>query len=183
MRRQLSIIRAYFVFTIGLICILGGILYVVHSSTDNIISELTLNRVQSANRELVNYIQSLQNATLRWAEAISRDENIINHIKNSDRESIKRYLETLRTGMDFATVCDSNGIVLVRTHSFLAGDDISGYKSVSVALQSGVSSSSIERIASLEGHFSIYTSAPVYDGDTVIGSANCNYDLEKVDFL
>ena len=183
MRHQMSMIRAYLVFTIGLICILGGILYVVHSSTDDIISELTLSRVQSANRELVNYIQNLQNSTLRWAEAISRDENIIYQLKNKDREVLKSYFETLRTGIDSATVCDSNGIVLVRTHSNMAGDDISGYTSVSAALRTGIVSSSIENISSLNGHLSIYTSAPVFDGDTLIGSISCNYDLEKVGFL
>ena len=174
-----SRIKVYLFITVILTVVLGIILFAVYANTDSIISELTLHRVRSANRELVQHIQNLQENILRRTESIARDKILIKAIKNNDFETLKTYLIARKSNIDFASVCDANGIVCVRTHSDVTGDDLWGYQAVSQVLRTGVSAISIENIISRDNHLSIFASSPVYDNDTLIGIVNCNYDLEE----
>ena len=49
---------------------LGVIIFIVHSQTNDIISELTLDRALMANRELVSYLEDLEDRAKQWAELI-----------------------------------------------------------------------------------------------------------------
>lgn len=159
----------------------GAVLYIVQSETNNMVSELILNQAQTANRILVNSLRDLKNDAWERAEIIAGNEFVVRGVKNRDSEALARYLKNLGEGIDSANICDSDGIVLTGTHSDKIGDDISGYKAVASALLTGVTSSAVEEIPN--SGLSLCASAAIYDGDTIIGAVNCNFDLSKSEFL
>jgi PAS domain S-box-containing protein len=132
-----------------------------------------------ANASLKNYLTELEERASLLAGIISLDEVVITAVKNKDNESLKRYLIIYITEIDFASICDLKGIVLVRTNSDITGDDISGNRSISTALRTGEAFSLLEQLESINNHLSITASVPIYDRGNLIGVVNCNYDLSK----
>jgi signal transduction histidine kinase/CheY-like chemotaxis protein len=65
----------------------------------------------------------------------------------------------------------------------LRGDDVSGYRAVTAVLNDGIPATSIEQVISNNNRLSIYASYPVFDGETLIGIVNCNYDLTNNEYL
>ena len=176
-------INAYLLFTLVLVLVFGFILLIVRLGTNDIITELMRHRAYAVNRELANYMRTIQDNAMKWAETMAHDNNLVHHIKSSDRDSLAAYFYDHTTAdMDTASICDTNGITLVRTNSDIWGDDISGNGAVSAALRTGSVSSSIEELK-VNGRFSICTSAPVLDDGRLIGTVNFSYDLEKAGFL
>jgi signal transduction histidine kinase/ActR/RegA family two-component response regulator len=155
----------------------------VQYQTNSIVTELTLNRVQTANKSLDNYLEELEARVKMRAEAISGDKAVVIYIENRDYESLKRHLYNYSTGMDFTSICDSRGIVIARSHSNLTGDDVYGYFGVSTALSTGETATSIEQVLSNNGRLSLYASAPIFDNGELIGVVNCNYDLTNNEYV
>jgi PAS domain S-box-containing protein len=162
---------------------LAVIIYIVQYQTNSIIEELTVERAQAANLSLKNYLAELEGRAVLQAEIISHNDTVITAVKNKDYESLKRLLSISITDIDFASICDSNGIVLVRSHSDITGDDISVYRSISTALRTGGIISSLEPVESNGGILSIFASVPIYDNRNLIGVVNCNYDLSKNEYV
>ena len=163
---------------------LGSVIYIVQYKTNAIVAELTLNRVQAANRSLVNYLSELKDRVIMRVGMISANETVINSIQSGDYATLGKFLRNFALGMSFASVCDTKGIVLARTQSALTGDDVSGYQGVSAALRAGVTTTAIERIHSNDDRLALYASAPIYDsGGIIIGVVNCNYDLTQTEHL
>ncbi|MCL1836556.1 MAG: ATP-binding protein [Treponema sp.] len=161
-----------------MVIVFAFILLVVRFSTDDIVTELMQRRAYTANRELVNYVRTLQDSALMWAEAVSHDDNFIHYIINGDTDEIARYIDDYSMNMDSASVCDANGIIIVGSHSGMAGFNMSENIAVSAALRTGASSRSIEELIT-NGSFSICASAPIFYGGRLIGAVNFTYDLEK----
>jgi len=155
------------------------VIYIVRHHTNSIVNELTLNRVKTANRSLVNYLSELSDRITMRAEIISGDEAVITAIKNEDYQSLKRYLLNFTFGIDITTICDPQGIVLARSHKDITGDDISGYKAVSEVLNTAATATSIEVLSGNNNSLTVYASAPIYSGGRMIGIINCAYDLTQ----
>jgi methyl-accepting chemotaxis protein len=155
----------------------------VQYQTNSIVSELTLNRVQTANRNLANYLAELEERVKMRAEAISGDRAVVVYIENKDYDSLKRHLYNYSTGMDFTSICDSRGIVIARSHSSLTGDDASGYSGVSTVLRTMETTISIDQVTSNNDRLSLYASAPIVDNGVLIGVVNCNYDLTNNEYV
>jgi signal transduction histidine kinase/ActR/RegA family two-component response regulator len=174
---------------LGLIFILtvASVIFIVHYQTNSIVTELTLDRVQLANLSLTNYLSELEERVSMRAEMISGDDYVINAIKNNNYGSIKRYLLNFSFGMDFATICDPQGIVLARSHSDVQGDDISLYRGVKETMSTGMLSKSIEQVKSNNNRLSIYASIPIKEKTTaegrIIGIVICSYDLANNDYM
>ena len=171
------ILSLIFIFTLGIV------IYIVQYQTNAMVGELTLNRVQTANRSLVNYVTELQDRVIIRAELVSSSETIISAVKNSDYNTLQRLLTSFMLGMDFASICDAKGIVLARSHSKMTEDNILKYKGVVEALRTGMTATSIEMVHSRNGSLSIYASAPIYDNGSIIGFANCAYDLTRNEYV
>jgi PAS domain S-box-containing protein len=178
-----SINKIYFIPGLIFTFTVATIIYIVHYQTNGIVAGLTLNRVQTANRSLSNYLLELEDRVTMMAEIISGDEAVVSAMKRGDYESLKRYLLNFAFGMDFLSICDPDGIVLVRSDSDLTGDDISGYKAVLAALHTGVTSTSIETFTGNNNRLSIYAIAPIYDGGGIIGVVNCIYDMANNEYV
>ena len=175
--------KTYLVPGLIFIVTLGTVIHIVQHQTNSIVSELTLNRVQTANHSFANYLSEFKDRVVIRAELISGDEAVVAAMKSGNYESLKRFLHNFSLGMDLASVCDSRGIVLARSHTDTVGGNITGYRAVAQALETGRTSTSIEEVSSDETRLSIYASAPIYDGGTLIGAVNCVYDLTQRDFL
>ena len=157
----------YLILALIFVCTLGIVVYIVQNQTNAMIAELTLNRVQTANRSLVNYVTELEDRVIMRAEMVSRNETIVHAVKNRDYDTLKRFLTNFMLGMDFATICDAKGIVLARSHSNMVGDDLAKYKGIAESLRTGMTATSIELIQSKNGTLSVYASAPIYDNGSL----------------
>jgi len=162
---------------------LGAVISIVQYQTNGIITELTIDRVKMANVSLIIYLQEFEERLVMRTGVISSDESIITYIKTGDHASLRRYLINYSQGMDFSSLCDERGIVLARSHNDTRGDDLSGFKAVSQVIRTGKSATSIEGIDTVNSPLSIYASAPVYDGDKLIGIVNLCYDLTKSEYI
>ena len=171
--------KSYLILGLIFILTIGTVIYIVRDRTNKIVTELTLNLVETANRSFISYLSELKGKVTGRAEVISNNDDFINGIVERDHETLKRILFSFSLGIDFASICDSNGIVLARSHSDLIGDDISGYMAVSAVLRTGFASNSIELVESNGRRLSIYASVPVYNHGVMIGIVNCNYDLTR----
>jgi signal transduction histidine kinase/CheY-like chemotaxis protein len=159
------------------------VIYIVQYQTNSIVTELTLNRVKTINHSLANYLLELEDRVTMRAEIVSDNEAVVTVIKSGDHESLKRYLYNFAFGMDFSSICDVEGTVLARSNSNMAGDNIAEYKAVSAVLRTGVTSTSIEVLSGNNNRLAIYASAPIYDGETMIGIVNCIYDLANNEYV
>ena len=158
---------------------MAAVIYIVQNRTNSIVTGLILDRVQTANHNFINYFSELEDRVSSRAELISENEGFITAMRSGDHETLKRILFNLTLGIDFASICDSKGIVIARSFSDLSGDDISEHRAVSAALRTGRTSTSIEVIESNGKRLSIYASVPVYDRGSIIGVVNCNFDLTR----
>ena len=175
--------KTYLILGLIFVLTVGTVLFIVQQQTNSIIDELTLNRVQAANHSFINYFSELAGIVSRRAEVISGNEGFVIAMKSGDHQTLKRVLFNFSLGMDFASICDTEGVVLARSHGDLTGDNILGYKAVSAALRTGIPSTSIEVVESNGPRLSIYASVPIYDHGRIIGVVNCNYDLTKNEYV
>jgi len=173
----------YFILVIIFILTFGAVIYIVQYQTNSIVTELTLNRVHTANRSLVNYISELEERLVMRAGVISSDEAVIENVKTRDYDALKRYLSNFAQGMDFSSICDAQGIVLARSHNNIIGDNISYFKAVASALSTGAASTSIEKLDINNSLLSIYASVPIYENEIITGFVNMIYDLENHEYI
>jgi len=150
---------------------------------NELINEKTATDAQS----LRVHIKNGEKHTEAAASSMARNREAINAVKNRDRESIlqifKPMCEIYR--IDYFTITDENGIVLVRTYEFERADDsILNQHNVQDA-RNGLISTYLESGTRIQ--IAVRTGAPVYDTDgTLIGiiSAGIRYDTdEAVDLM
>jgi len=161
----------------------SAVIYIVQYQTNSIITELTLNRVQSANRSFKNYLSELEERVILRAEVIAGDEAVAENIKSRDYASLAKYLANFVQGIDFLSICDAQGIVLARSLNDTRGDDISRFNGIASAIKTGETATMIEGIDTIGSRLSVYASAPVFEGDTLIGVVNCFYDLGRHEYV
>jgi len=171
----------YIIYTLIFIITLGVILITVQRQTNDIVSELTLNRARTAKKELVSYLDELEKRALPISELIASRQTIIDNIKNDDYDAIKRILLDYSASIDIISVCDPSGIILCRSYDDSYGEDVSSQQNIAQVLRTGIKSSSITFMPN--GILAVYASAPIYDEDTLLGVVNCHFDLTKNDCL
>jgi PAS domain S-box-containing protein len=173
--------RAIF-FILSIVCILtlAVIITVTQYITNDIITQLTLDRAAIAKTGLINYFEELEERASHWSEAIARRPLLHEAILGGSHAEIRQFLADFTDGVDFLSITDADGIVLARSYNDFRGDDISSQKDVSAVLESGRSHSSFSFV-SAGGTFgqrlAINASAPVYHGDELIAVINCNFDI------
>jgi len=170
---------------LGLIFILtvAAVTYIEQYQTNKIITELIIDRVYTANSSFVNYLTELEDRIRMRTEVLAANEAVVSAIKSGGYESLKKVLVNFTVDFDFSSICDAEGIVLARSQSDITGDNISEYNAVQAALRTGYISSSIEEIKSFYNRLSVYASAPIYDGEVLIGVVNCFYDLTNNQYV
>ena len=162
---------------------LGAVVFIVQYQTNIIITKLTMDRVEMGKVSLINYLSEFEERLVMRSDVISSDESVAAYIKAGDHVSLRRYLVNYSQGFDFSSICDERGIVLARSHNETRGDDLSGFLAVSKVMRTGKSATSIEVIDINQSPLSICASAPVYDGEILIGIVNLCYDLSKYEYI
>jgi len=176
-------INLYLILVLIFILTLAAVIHIVQYQTNSIVTELTLNRVQSANRSFINYLSELEERVILRAEVIAGDEAVAEKVKNRDYTSLAKYLANFVQGIDFLSICDAQGVALARSLNDTRGDNISRFKGISNAIETGKTTTMIEEIDTIGSRLSVYASAPIFDGDTLIGIINCFYDLERHEYV
>ncbi|MCL2793337.1 MAG: ATP-binding protein [Spirochaetaceae bacterium] len=171
----------YIIFTLILVITLSTIIFIAQSQTSNIVSEITLSRVQVAKQELISYLQDLEDRAMQRAELVAGHESLIIAMNNSDHEAIQKILLDFSTGLDMISICDSEGVMIFRSYSDISGDNALGYQDIANVFRTGLKSSSISLIP--DGFITISASAPVYDKGRLIGVVSCYFDLHKSEYL
>ena len=175
--------RTYLILGIIFLLTVGTVIFIVQYKTNGIVTELMLDRVEISNSSFNNYLTELKERLADRAQVIASNQNLISTMKKGDYEALRGILFSLSLGIDFVTICDSNGIVVVRSHSDLKGDDNSTRGAVRNTLATGSGSTSMEVVESNGKRLSLYSCVPIYEEGVIIGVVSCNYDLTKNDYV
>jgi PAS domain S-box-containing protein len=173
--------RAIF-FILSAVCILtlAVIIFVTQHITDDIITQLTLDRADIAKAGLLNFYEELEERAGHWSDTIARRPLLHEVIQSGDHERIREYLVTFTDGVDFLSVADARGIVLARSYNDLRGDDVSEQHDIALVLATKQSHSSISYISAGSARpqrLAVNASAPViYDGE-LIAIVSCNFNI------
>jgi signal transduction histidine kinase len=182
MKSEKSWGNIYFLLTIIFVATIGAVIFIIQNKTNSIISDLTMQRTQAANRELMNYLLEIEvRASLR-SETMANSKTIIDDVKNGNYSSIGKDIYEFSLGIDYITICDPYGIVLYRNNNGITGDDVSNQITVSAVLQTGIKSSLIS-IVPTTSSIAICSSTPIYSDTTFIGVVCCIIDLTRNEYL
>jgi len=171
----------YFIFTVIFIATLVVIVFIVQARTNNIVSELTLSRAQTAKQELISYFTELEERAMLRAELIASRQSIINSIKNNDYYTLKKDLLDFSTGIDIASICNLEEVMVSRSNTDISKENIFEKWNIASVLQTGSKSNAL--VFSQNNILAACASAPVYDKDKLIGVISCSFDLYKNQYL
>jgi len=159
-----------------IVAIVGLTIWIVMVQTDSLVAEFASKEAEAANISLSETLNSMQSDALERAKLIARATDVINAITNRDEAALTRALNNYRAGMDDITVCDANGVVLLRVQNNIKGDNIMSQNVVSTAITTGLGVSAIETADS--GGLSTCGSAAIitFEGKT-LGAVVCCHDL------
>ncbi|MDR0301338.1 MAG: cache domain-containing protein [Treponema sp.] len=182
MKNEKSWGNIYFLLTIIFVVTIGAVIFIIQNKTNSIISDLTMQRTQTANLELINYLLEIEvRASLR-SETMANSKIIIDDLKNGDFNSIDKDIYEFSLGVDYITICDPDGIVIYRNNNGSTGEDVSSQITVSTILQTGKKSSLIS-IVPTTGSIAICSGTPIYSGTTFMGVLCCIIDLTRNEYL
>lgn len=152
------------------------------TGTRSLISNMLIGESETANKAFSTTLQELQSQALERAEMIASSESIINAVVNNDSEALLKALNTYSKGLDLITLCDKDGIVLVRTHSSKSGDSVINQNAISTALSTGKGISTLE--SGTEIGLSTRGSAAIKDANgNIIGALTCGHDLSQTKYV
>ncbi|MCL2355990.1 MAG: methyl-accepting chemotaxis protein [Defluviitaleaceae bacterium] len=147
------------------------------------------NMLESSTQSVESYLRALEQQTFMVATAMGDSSELISLMRAGDRDAIWQFSHDRKQhfGVDEIIISDANGITLARSHmrervgDMLAyGDDISGAPSVAAALRGD----SVTLYAPTHtAHMVMTSSAPITDGDTLVGTILVNFEIGHETFL
>ncbi len=148
------------------------------------VDESTVAEVTSASRVVTDRLELLKEKAGAVALGMSRHPDIANAIETGGRDVLLAYARAMQneSGVEFCTITDSNGIVIVRTHEpDIYGDSIISQANIKSAIHgkqlTAIDSGSMVRLAAR-------SAAPVLDADgRVIGVVSVGFRLDTSDFV
>jgi len=142
------------------------------------------NKVDVAVMVAINEIDELKSKAQIAAFGMASNPELIDAIKDGDREGILRITNALRTmaGVDYCTILDTSGIVLTRTHAPTQyGDSLNHLPHVLQALN-GNSESYVAQGVTIR--LGTYAGAPIYDNNhNMIGVVSLGFRLDDQAFV
>jgi signal transduction histidine kinase/DNA-binding response OmpR family regulator len=173
--------KIYLVFTLIFVVIFGTLIFITQRRTSEIISTITLDQVQSAKKNLINYIDELGSRSLQRTMLLTNRHSFIEAVKDNDYQTIQNYLNEYSEDFDFMFLCDSNGIVSARSYSDKRGDDLSWHENIAAILRGEPVKNPLS--FSLDGEFGLGTSVPVYSDNNLIGVVTSVFTLTKNEYV
>ncbi|MCL2852240.1 MAG: methyl-accepting chemotaxis protein [Defluviitaleaceae bacterium] len=164
-----------------LVLMITAIVVYVSISSANLVENFTDERMNSAAKSVRAYIDSYELRTLVAASAVGSSGELARHVNDGDRDAILQYLleKTEIFDIDYFIVTDHEGTTLVRSHvPDLYGDNIIHIAPIGAGLQ-GLNQTIYTVTPTVPMVMS--TSAPILDGDRIIGSvaSNINFGINE----
>jgi len=164
------------VVTLLIAVIIVPVVLIVTAQTNALVYDLTDSEARSANQTLVKALQDYKDDALLRADLIAHSVDVINAVDENSSYLLGRALIRNSEGLDDVTVCDINGIVLMRAHSDEKGDSIPEQGSFYRALTAGNLNKTIESVPG--GGLFTRGSAPIRNQNgAIIGAVSCGHDL------
>ena len=138
---------------------------------------------QQGNQGLKNEVENRKNEAMRNTAIISINPLVVKALADKDADALTSALAPLakETGLDFITVTDDKGTVIVRTHDKKKGDSVAGQVNVRSALNGAVFGA-IEPGTIVK--FSARSGAPVKNEQgRIIGVVSAGYDITRDAFI
>ena len=155
---------------------------IVQTETDSLIDSLVSTQAATANNILVQSIDNLKAEAFNTARIISRSYTVIDAIEAGDMDGLKTALIAYGDNVDVVTLVDPDGIVLMRAHNDITGDNTRNEQSLATALATGEGVAIIERGAGgvlfTQGSAAIYS----HDGD-LLGAVATGHDLSRDEYV
>ena len=148
----------------------------------NVLGTYINDEVKSKSEVLVQNVELMKNKSFAGAEWLSSSTRLIDALKSGNRADALTAGKLAARSMefDFIAMTDNKGKVFFRTDSpEKFGYDVSVQPQIKKALQ-GIKSFGIEKGEVIK--FSIRATAPVYDGNKIIGVISLGYFLDKNSF-
>jgi len=155
-----------------------------NENNEPVLSESSSQIIDSASTVVSQEIDKLLSNTLKATEDVSSHHEIINAIASDNRDELLRVANKVKqvANLDFITIADNSGIVLVRTLNPLShGDNIAQFPHIKNALN-GNTMSYIETGISVR--LTTSACAPIYDDNMyLIGVVHLGYRLDEQQFV
>lgn len=136
-------------------------------------------QVQAGMKGLTSTLKEYQKNALNFGAVMASHPGVIQGIKDKDAIAILEQLGPLlsRANIDFATITDETGKVIVRTHDPKRGDNVANQENVKNALD-GMASAAIESGTVVK--FSARAGTPVKDKDgRIVGVISVGYYISN----
>ncbi len=178
MKKKLPI---FIIFTIMITVVLtvGTSLLLFLHYNDTMAQKAVNNGVYSLKMLMDDY----KDRTLNYASILAAHPGIVKAVATHDSATALHYLTSLskKAKIDFITVTDANGTVIVRSHNPSKGDSLMAQKSVKMAL-AGKSNSEFAKGVTIP--FSVRAAVPVKnEAGNIIGAVSTGYKLDKTNIV
>ena len=158
-----------------LILLVIFIVFYVSISTSALVDNFADERINSSAQAVQAYLLAHQQQTFLAASAMGSSAELINRINSGNRDDIWQYVfeRKISFGVDEIIVANHEGITLARSHlrdSY--GDDVSGVPSIAAGLRG-----EFLRLytPTPTAYMVMTTSAPIMDGNRLVGSVVVNF--------
>jgi len=156
--------------------------FAVSQQSNKLILDLTAKEAESYNISFARELEKLQHDALLRARIIAYSPDFVDALLERDETALREVFELHGEGLDLITVCDTDGNVIIRSHSDERGDNVLNQHALSVALDPAHSISTIEK-GTVVG-LSTRGSATIRDHDgNIIGALVCGHDLSNTGYV
>ena len=169
---------------VGVIVVIISVIVVnVSMSTTRLVGEHAQERMDVATEAVLAYMSLQEQKAEVAAFALGNSIVLVGGIMNSDREAVWQDITDLseRLGVDAITVTNNRGYVIARSNApDFYGDNISQSLAIAEALR-GESRSNY--IATTTMPFTLSTTHPIINGDSILGSLVISLDVSAESFI
>jgi methyl-accepting chemotaxis protein len=147
------------------------------------LTEAANRRVNVSAKTVENEINQLKLTSNLAAVQISENQSLIKAIISQNNNEILRKVKELQDiiGVDFCTVTDGNGNVLVRVHVPDYGDNVANQAEIKAALEGKIFTSILRGVTA---PLLLVTGTPIYNQDeNIIGTVSVGFRLDSYAFL
>lgn len=142
-------------------------------------NEITTEQVSESMKGLTTVLEDYKQNALNFGAIMASNPNVIKAIKNKDADTVLKEVAPLlkKAKIDFATITDETGTVIVRTHEMTKGDSVIKQDNVKNALK-GTSFGAIESGTAVK--FSARAGTPVKDEQgKIVGVISTGYYISN----
>ena len=175
--------RITFPSLVAVFMVLSFIIAFTAVGTGSLVDDFEDDRLNAAAIAVREYLRGQERQTFAVASAMGGNAELINLINQGDRDALWQfsYNQKRRFEVDEIVITDANGVTLAQSHlRAYVGDDI-GYTPVVASALRG-------DIVTFYGTspttpMAITSSAPIMDGDRIIGTIVVNFNIGTYDFV